>query len=129
MFQSLDFIYTPAADVDAGVAHYVEVLGATLQWKIRAMGVVVACLRVAETGPAVLLADHVEGTTPILVYRVADYAEAVAALRAKGVDDLRELEIPHGPCAAFRTPGGERLAVYELVRPGADERFAGRIDP
>lgn len=31
MFLSLDFIYVPTADVDAGVEHYVDVLGATLE--------------------------------------------------------------------------------------------------
>jgi hypothetical protein len=36
--------------------------------------------------------------------------------------------IPHGPCAACRAPGGQRLAVYELTRPGADARLAGRHD-
>jgi hypothetical protein len=61
------------------------------------------------------------------LYRVADYGAAVGRLREAGLD-LQELEIPHGPCAAFRAPGGQRLAVYELTRPGADDYFAGRID-
>ena len=42
--------------------------------------------------------------------------------------ELHELEIPHGPLASFRAPGGTRLAVYELKRPGAAARFDGRID-
>jgi hypothetical protein len=42
--------------------------------------------------------------------------------------DLRELEIPARPRASFDAPGGQRLAVYELVRPHTDEHFAGRID-
>jgi hypothetical protein len=45
------------------------------------------------------------------------------------VEELIELEIPHGPCASFRAEGGQRLAVYELVRPEANAHFAGRIDP
>jgi hypothetical protein len=77
----------------------------------------------------VLLAGHLEGEAPILVYRVADYRAAVARLRDAGAVCLRELEIPHGPCASFRLGEHQRLAVYELVRPGVDERFAGRIDP
>ena len=52
----------------------------------------------------------------------------VADLRAHGITDIEELEIPHGPCASFRAPGGQRMAVYQLVRPGADAHFAGRID-
>lgn len=128
MFQSLDFVYVSTEDVDASARRYVEELGAELVWKVRGMGTVVACLRVSTVGPAILLSGHLEGTTPILIYRVADYASAVAQLRASGAVDVRELEIPHGPCASFRAPGGQRLAVYELVRPQANQFFAGRID-
>ena len=63
----------------------------------------------------------------MLVYRVDDYA-ATTAERAAGIA-LDEPEIPHGPCAAFRTAGGQRLAVYELTRPGAVGYFDGRVDP
>jgi hypothetical protein len=88
----------------------------------------VARLRVTDGGPAILLSGHLDGTAPILVYRVDDYAEAVAALRGGGVSELHEIEIPHGPCATFRAPGGQRLAVYELRRPKVDRHFEGRID-
>ena len=127
MFQSLDFLYLPTEDVDAAARDYVEQLGATLVWKVRGMGTVVACLHVSETGPEVLLSGHLEGPLPILIYRVADYRAAVAALRAAGLA-LHEVELPPGPCASFVAPGGQRLAVYELVRPGVAEHFAGRID-
>ncbi|MEA2828735.1 MAG: hypothetical protein QOG43_3174 [Actinomycetota bacterium] len=128
MFLSLDFLYVPTADVDATAARYVESLGAELVWKVRGMGTVVACLRVAEGGPSVLLSGHLPGENPVLVWRVADYAAAVAGLRAGGITDIEEMEIPHGPCASFRAPGGQRMAVYQLVRPGADAHFAGRSD-
>ncbi len=128
MFESLDFLYVPTEDVDAVASRYVEDLGATLLWKVRGMETVVACLRTTESGPLILLSGHLEGTQPILVYRVADYADALARLRAAGVDELHELEIPHGPCASFRAPGGQRVAVYELTRPQAAAHFVGRID-
>jgi hypothetical protein len=118
----------PTDDVDEAARRYVEDLGAELVWKVRAMGTVVACLRVSDDGPAILLSGHLEGPSPILVYRVDDYAAAVAALREGGAAELHEVEIPHGPCATFRAPGGQRLAVYELTRPEADRHFAGRID-
>jgi len=129
MLMSLDFVYVPTADVDQAADSAVEVLGAELVWKIRAMGTTVACLRVTEAGPAILLSGHLEGETPILVYRVADYGTTVARLRKAGATDVRELEIPHGPCASFRLGESQRFAVYELVRPGIDAHFAGRIDP
>lgn len=128
MFSSLDFVYTPTPDVDAAVTHYVDALGAELRWKVRAMGTTVAAVRVSIVGPLVLLAGHLHGETPVLVYRVDDYVGATTYLRAAGVA-LDELEIPHGPCAAFRAEGGQRLAVYQLTRPEAVGHFDGRIDP
>jgi hypothetical protein len=126
IFVSLDFVYTPVADVDAALPGWVDGLGAELVWKIRSEGTAVACLRMAGDGPLVLLTDHLEGETPILVYRVEDYAASVARLREHV--ELRELEIPHGPCASFRVAGGQRVAVYELTRPHMAEHFDGRFD-
>lgn len=129
MFGSLDFIYTPTTDVDAAAAHYRDALGAELVFKVRAMGTTVAALRLGDDdAPLVLLAGHIHGERPVLVYRVADYAAATEALRAAGIE-LDELEIPHGPCAAFRAVGDQRFAVYELTRPEAEQHFIGRFDP
>src|SRR5262249_19540039 len=72
---SLGYIYLPTADVDGEVLRYVETMGAELVWKVRAMGTTVACLRVGEPGPAILLSGHLQGTNPILVYQVQDYAD------------------------------------------------------
>jgi hypothetical protein len=123
---SLDYLYVPAADAEA--QRYAETLGAELIWKVRAMGTTVACLRVAEAGPAVLLSGHLEGPGAILVYRVEDYAATVRRLRERGVT-VRELEIPHGPCATFTLGAGQRYAVYQLTRPDAVHLFDGRMDP
>jgi hypothetical protein len=128
MFGSLDFIYVPTTDVDADAQRHVDMLGAQLVWKVRGMGTSVACLRVGEPGPAILLSGHLHGTSPILVYRVEDYAATVRQLRERGLT-LHELEIPHGPCASFTAGGGQRYAVYQLVRPEAIRFFEGRIDP
>ena len=128
MFGPLDFIYAPAPDVDLDAQRLVDTLGAQLVWKVRGMGTTVACLRVGEPGPPVLLSGHLHGTSPILVYRVDDYAATVRQLRARGMI-LHELEIPHGPCASFTAAGGQRYAVYQLVRPEAVHLFDGRIDP
>ncbi len=129
MFGSLDFVYVPTADVDRSIRSHVDGLGATLMWRVRAMGTTVACLRLdGGGGPQVLLAGHLSGPGPILVYRVGSYQASVAALASAGVE-LTELEIPHGPCASFTFEGGQRYAVYELARPGAASAFDGRIDP
>jgi hypothetical protein len=128
VFGSLDYIYVPAADVDGEAMRYVQTLGAELVWKVRGMGTTVACLRVGERGPAILLSGHLQSPGAILVYRVRDYAATIARLRAQGVT-VRELEIPHGPCATFTAEAGQRYAVYQLVRPDAVHLFDGRIDP
>jgi catechol 2,3-dioxygenase-like lactoylglutathione lyase family enzyme len=129
VFRSLDYVYVPTEDVDAAARRYVDELGAELVWKIRGMDTVVACLHVSDAGPEVLLSGHLEGPQPILIYRVDDYAQAVAALRAAGTEDVHEVELPPGPCATFRAPGGQRLAVYELTRPQVTEGFRGQIAP
>ena len=128
MFLSLDYIYIPTSDVPGAARQYAEALGARLVWQVRGMGTMVACLRVTEEGPAVLLSGHLLGDVPVLVYRVRDYRAALEALTAAGVENVKELEIPHGPCASFRLPGGQRYAIYELVRPGAATYFDGRFD-
>ena len=128
MFGSLDYIYVPAVDVDAEAQRYAATLGAELIWKVRAMGTTVACLRVAEAGPAILLSGHLRGAGPILVYRVQDYAATVSQLRQRDIA-VHELEIPHGPCATFTMEAGQRYAIYQLTRPEAAHLFDGRIDP
>ena len=127
MFGSLDYIYVPAADVDAEAERYAGKLGAELIWKVRAMGTTVACLHVAEAGPAILLSGHLHGPGAVLVYRVQDYPDTIQRLRQRGVA-VHELEIPHGPCATFAMTG-QRYAVYQLTRPHALHLFDGRIDP
>jgi hypothetical protein len=129
VYLALDFVYVPTADVDAAIAHYVDILGGELAWKVRGMSTVVANIRLSAVGPAVLLSEHLEGEIPILIYRVENYRNAIATLRSRGVTGIRELEIPHGPCASFLAAGGQRLAIYELTRPEAARHFDGRIDP
>jgi hypothetical protein len=105
------------------------VLGAEVVFAIEAMGTRVAMLRLAGPGdPALLLAGHLEGERPVLVYRVADLEAAMAELEGRGWTPEPRLEIPHGPICAFSTPGGQRLAIYQLTRPDVAERLVGRRD-
>jgi hypothetical protein len=76
----------------------------------------------------VVLAGHLEGDAPVLLHRVADLDETLGDLGGRGLQPERRVELPFGPCATFRTPGGQRLGFYALTRPGADGRFAGRAD-
>jgi hypothetical protein len=92
------------------------------------MGTKVAAVELTDGPPLVLLTDHVEGERPILVYRVDDLARALDDLSSRGWEREGTFEIPHGPCCSFRTPGGHRLALYQLVRPEVAAHFAGRFD-
>ena len=127
-FEGLDFIYMPSADVAADLAYYTEALGSEVVFAIEAFETRVAQVRIANEGPRLLLAGHLEGEAPVLVHRVTDLRAALVELRRRGFEPEAEFGIPHGPCATVRSPGGQRLAIYELTRPEVDQRFAGRYD-
>lgn len=128
MFERLDYVYMPSRDVAADVAYFTDVLGATLVFAIDGMGTRVAMVQLTEDPPRILLAGHLDGDTPILVYRVADLERATGDLRARGWDASHALEIPQGTVRSFVAPGGQRLAIYQLTRPGVEASFVGRRD-
>jgi hypothetical protein len=82
----------------------------------------------APDSPALLLAGHLQGDQPILVYRVESLDRAVRKLRARHVRIGTAFEIPHGSGVEIANPGPQRLAVYERTRAGAEERLSGRRD-
>lgn len=120
MLRSLDFIYIPSKDVDADQGYYIKTLGAEKVFNIREMGTQVAMVKLGD-GPRLLLAGHLEGEMPILIYRVENLKKAKKELKARGWKLEQEVEIPHGPCCTFKATGGQRFAIYELVRPEADQ--------
>jgi hypothetical protein len=127
-FEQLDFLYTPSSDVAADTAYFVETLGGRLVFAIEDGGTKVAMVELTAEPPRILLTDHLEGDSPILVYRVSDLPAALAELASRGCTPERSLEIPHGPCSSFRTPGGHRFALYQLIRPQVISHFEGRRD-
>ena len=60
MFESLDFVYMPAPDIESSVDYSKSILGGELFWKIHAYGVWVACIVLSEEEPYILLANHIE---------------------------------------------------------------------
>jgi hypothetical protein len=110
------------------MADFVDVLGGRLVFAIDDGGIRVAMIELTDGPPRILLTDHVEGERPILVYRVTDHARAVAGLKQRGWTPGRSLEIPQGPCSSFRSPGGHRIALYQLTRPQVIGHFEGRRD-
>lgn len=126
--ESFDFLYMPSSDVARDLGYYRDVLGAEIVFAIEAFGTRVAEVRLAGEGPRLLLAGHLEGEAPVVLHRVDDLEATLSDLRRRGALIEAEFGFPHGPAAELRTPGGQRLAFYELTRPQADERLAGRMD-
>ena len=127
-FEQLDFLYVPSRDVASDLAFFSGVLGGRVVFAIDSMGTRVAAVRLTEDPPLVLLTDHLEGERPILVYRVPDLSAALAELEGRGWRREHTFEIPHGPICSFRSPGGHRIALYQLTRPEVADHFVGRRD-
>ncbi len=126
--ESFDFLYMPSTNVARDLGYYRDVLGAEIVFAIEAFGTRVAQVRLTDGTPRLLLAEHVEGEAPVLLHRVDDLDATVEELREHGAAVSAEFGFPHGEAVELRTPGGQRLAFYELTRPEADERLAGRMD-
>jgi predicted enzyme related to lactoylglutathione lyase len=126
--EALDLLYVPSRNVEADLNFYRDVLGARVVFAIEAMGTRVAEVAVSPQGPRLLLADHLAGDAPLLLHRVSDLDETLEQLGARGLQLEGRVELPLGPCATFRSPGGQRLGLYELTRPEVDDRFVGRAD-
>ena len=127
-FGTLDFLYTPSADVGADARYLTQVLGGDLVFAIEDGGIRVAMVRLSEAPPAILLTDHLEGDRPIHVYAVPDLDDATRTLEARGWRAARSIELPPGPAISFATPNGLRLALYQASRPYVLAGFAGRFD-
>ena len=129
MFESLDFLYVPAPEIESSIRYYTEVLDSKLLWKIHAFGVWVACIKLSENErPYVLLADHINKKDIMLIYRVENLELTARKLRSKGWKEENRIEIPPGPCYVFQDPADNALVIYENARPYVMQEFMGRID-
>jgi hypothetical protein len=126
--ESFDFLYMPSSDVARDLGFYRDVLGAEVVFAIEAFGTRVARVKLSEGGPRLLLAEHLEGEAPVVLHRVDDLEATVAELQDRGAAVGAEFGFPHGEAVELVTPGGQKLAFYELTRPEADRRLAGRMD-
>ncbi len=76
VFESLDFLYVPAPNIQESISYYINILGGKLLWKIHAYGVWVACIKLSNKEPYILLADHIEKKDVILIYQVNSLGRA-----------------------------------------------------
>ena len=128
LFEALDFLYVPSADVAAEVAYFTDVLGAELVFAIDSGGTRVAMLRLGGESTPVLVTDHLPDDRPVFLFRVASLDDASIRLRDRGWTPDRTIELPMGPATTFTSPGGVRLAIYEASRPFVVDSFVGQRD-
>jgi hypothetical protein len=114
--------------LEQSVNHYTGVLGGKLLWKIHAFEVWVACTHVSNSGPILLLAEHIKKNDLIMIYRVNNLDDTASTLRSQGWNEEKMLEIPLGPCLTFRDRAGNTIAIYDNQRPEFVKQFKGRID-
>jgi hypothetical protein len=128
LFEQLDFVYMPSADVAADVDYFTRALGAELVFAIERFGTRVAMVRLGSGPPALLFAEHLEGERPVLVYRVDSLDDAIEQLAARGCEPGERFGIPPGEGCEVHTDGGHRVAIYEVTRPERLAGLAGRRD-
>ncbi|MFL5738180.1 MAG: VOC family protein [Actinomycetota bacterium] len=103
-FESLDFVYTPSEDVARDMASFEHILGARIVFAIEDGATRVAALELSADGPLLLLTDHLTGGRPILVYRVADLLETIAALEDHGWERARSRSLRVRACRSRCLP-------------------------
>jgi hypothetical protein len=128
VFDELEFIYLPSADVASELTHYVDGLGAEVVFAIEAFDTRVAMLRLTDGGPKLLLAQHLHGEQPVLIYRVPDLGAAEAELAGRGVPVSARFGFPDGDATEVDVPGPQRIAVYQRTRPERAAELEGRRD-
>ena len=128
MFESLDFVYLPSRDVAADLKYFTEAVGGDVVFAIEAFGTRVAMVQLSESPPPILLAGHLEGDAPVLVFRVENLDKTVDELTGRGVRIGARFGIPHGPGVELESDGPQRVALYQLTRPEAPARLTGRRD-
>jgi hypothetical protein len=126
MFGPLDFVYLPSRDVSADLGHWSRA-GGEVVFAIERFDTRVAMVSLGE-GPGFLLAQHLDGDAPVLVYRVAGLAESVTELRGRGITVSERFEFPYGEAVEVLSPGPQRVAIYERSHPDRGDSLRGRRD-
>jgi hypothetical protein len=128
VFGRLEFVYLPSRDAAADVKHFTNGLGGELVFAIEAFGTRVAMVRLNPDPPGILLAEHLHGDQPVLLFRVPDLDQAIVELESRGVEVGARFGIPHGPAVELVNPGPQRVALYQLTRPDTAGHLNGRRD-
>jgi hypothetical protein len=126
MLGALDFVYLPSRDVAADLAYWTQV-GAEVVFAVERFETRVAMVDLGS-GPGFLLAQHLEGEAPVLVYRVDDLDAEVDRLAERHIRVSAPFEFPYGDAVELLSPGPQRVAIYERTRPERGDSLRGRRD-
>ena len=85
-------------------------------------------VRTTAGGPGLVLAEHLQGERPILIFRVGNLDAAIADLESRAVELGGRFEMPFGHGIEVQLPGPQRLAIYEATRQERGEGLTGRRD-
>jgi len=129
------YLYVGVDEVRAAIDFYERALGAEFLWHFRRFGTEVAAVRVSDTGPKVLLAEHRPTPSCIPIWSVPHLDELVAHLAAAGFADRGVSDgTPDGPVHVLRDLDGNELGFLQQDVPhalvaryaaaGADDEFA-----
>jgi hypothetical protein len=127
MIGRLDFVYLPSRDVAADLVYWEGSVGATVVFAIERFDTRVAMVELGD-GPGFLLAQHLEGDAPVLVYRVDDLDAEITTLADRGVAVSEHFEFPYGEAVELVSPGPQRVAIYQRTRPERGDSIRGRRD-
>jgi hypothetical protein len=127
MFGPLDFVYLPSRDVAADLDYWEASVGATVVFAVERFDTRVAMLELGA-GPGFLLAQHLEGEAPVLLYRVEDLDAEITTLADRGVAVSDRFEFPYGEAVELMSPGPQRVAIYQRTRPERGDSIRGRRD-
>ena len=126
MFGPLDFVYLPSRDVAADLDHWTRV-GGDVVFAVERFDTKVAMVDLGG-GPGFVLAEHLQGDAPVLVYRVDDLGAGIGDLAERGVAVSDRFEFPYGEAVEVLSPGPQRVAIYERSRPERGESLRDRRD-
>jgi len=121
VFDDLDFLYFPSSDVAADAGHFTARLGGELVFAVERFGTRVAMVRLASQGPHVVLAQHLDSDPPVNVFRVADLADAVADLRARGAAVGERFEFRSARVSRSTTPDRSASRSTSALDPSVAE--------
>ena len=124
-FGKLRFLYMGSSNVDRDIVYYRDVLGARLIWNVRSEGTQVAAFQLGSDA-LILLADHMPTPSCEPIYEVQDLKASAKQLKSSGWKPEGDgFEIPNGPCLVFRVPSGNKLVIFQDIRPDVMKYIAG----